>query len=424
MLARFSRIDPETNDYVRQGSPSLVYGTLVFVRSIIVMNAGRALARGATIAIRYCSIRRQFQDQDSPNSGKGENPVLNYMNVQYKLLNCLAASYALHFTGRVTMQLYRDNQNEMNKDADKGATNQSSIDLLADLHATSCGLKALASSIAAEGLETCRRACGGHGYSSFSGIGPWYADYLPSRTFDGENDILGQQVARYLLKSARIVLNGEDTAPNDTTRILKQFLSCQETGAAFDILGNDADIVSAYAYRASFLTFEVLKRQDEHKMARNDLLVDFDRLSKAHSQYLVVKNFLATLDDPYTEKMLNTDTLEIMRKLFRLYALHTLEQEGAEFFAASACTSHQISLIRTNRVMSLMKEVRPHAVHLVDAWEFPDWQLDSSLGRFDGHVYEDLFLRASEMNPLNDVIIDPYPNSPVLYRKDTKSSKL
>lgn len=38
--------------------------------------------------------------------------------------------------------------------------------LLADLHATSCGLKALAITTAAEGLETCHRACGGHGYSS------------------------------------------------------------------------------------------------------------------------------------------------------------------------------------------------------------------------------------------------------------------
>jgi len=346
---------------------------------------------------------------------------LNYMNVQYKLLNCLAASYALHFTGHVTMQLYRDNQNKMDQEANGAVTEQSGINLLADLHATSCGLKALASSIAAEGLETCRRACGGHGYSSFSGIGPWYADYLPLRTFDGENDILGQQVARYLLKSARQVLNDENVAMNDTTKILKHFLSRQDTGTAFDI-SNDSDIVSAYAYRASFLTFEALNRQD-NRQAWNDLLIDFDRLARAHSQYLVVKNFLATLDDPATTKILNTETLQVVRRLFRLYALHTMEQEGADFLAASVCTSRQINLI-TNTIINLMKEIRPHAVRLVDAWAFPDWQLDSSLGRYDGHIYEDLFLRASEMNPLNDVTIDPYPDSPVLYKKDAKSSKL
>ena len=40
---------------------------------------------------------------------------------------------------------------------------------LAQLHALSCALKALCSTIAGEGLETCRRACGGHGYSTMCG---------------------------------------------------------------------------------------------------------------------------------------------------------------------------------------------------------------------------------------------------------------
>src|SRR5258708_40051997 len=71
-------------------------------------------------------------------------------------------------------------------------------DLLADLHATSCGLKALGSTTAAEGLEVCRRACGGHGYSSFGGIGAWYADYLPTTTWEGDNYMLTPQVARYV----------------------------------------------------------------------------------------------------------------------------------------------------------------------------------------------------------------------------------
>jgi acyl-CoA oxidase len=70
--------------------------------------------------------------------------------------------------------------------------------------------------------------------------------------------------------------------------------------------------------------------------------------------------------------------------------------------------------------MSLLEEIRPHAVRLVDAWKFPDWQLDSSLGRFDGKVYEDMFHRASELNPLNDVIFDPYPDSGIIIKKDPR----
>lgn len=31
-----------------------------------------------------------------------------------------------------------------------------------------------------------------------SGIGPWYADYLPTITWEGDNYMLTQQVARYV----------------------------------------------------------------------------------------------------------------------------------------------------------------------------------------------------------------------------------
>ena len=102
--------------------------------------------------------------------------MLDYTMVQIRLLPLLAATFALHFTGKSMMNLYQTNQDKMKAGVAKGdASNrgagpeetQSGSDILADLHATSCGLKALSSTIAAEGLEVCRRACGGHGYSSF-----------------------------------------------------------------------------------------------------------------------------------------------------------------------------------------------------------------------------------------------------------------
>ena len=193
-------------------------------------------------------------------------------------------------------------------------------------------------------------------------------------------------------------------------------------GAAFDILGRDDDIVAAFAWRTSFLTFEALKHRDEEKGSWNGLLVDFWRLSTAHSQYLVVKNFYEALRSNDITASLDPETIGLMHKLFRLYALHTLEQEASEFFSSSAVTVRQIQLARTKTVMKLLEEIRPHAVRLVDAWQFPDWQLDSSLGRYDGKVYEDLFKRASELNPLNALTIDPYPESHVLVKKDTRAS--
>jgi acyl-CoA oxidase len=223
-----------------------------------------------------------------------------------------------------------------------------------------------------------------------------------------------------LLKSARSVLNGEKPT-NDTTTILAEFQNRRNIGCAFDIIGSDEDLVSAFAWRVSFLTFEASKHRDEQKKAWNDLLVDFYRLSKAHAQWMVVKTNLSALKKIKQEGKIDKDTFEVLMNLFRLFALHTLEAEGSEFYASGACSKHQIQLARTNAVMQLLKEIRPHAVKLVDSWGFDDWVLDSSLGREDGKVYEDMFYRASELNPLNNITVDPYPDSDVLFKRIEKS---
>jgi len=205
---------------------------------------------------------------------------------------------------------------------------------------------------------------------------------------------------------------------NDTTKIFNTYLQKQDMGAAHNVLGSDSDLVAAFAWRTSFLTFEALKHRDVEKNSWNSLLVDFWRLSTAHSQYLVVKNFYDALQDDSLKYQLDSETISVLHKLFRLYALNTLEKEASEFYSSSAVTVRQIQLARTKAVMKLLEEIRPHALKLVDAWRFPDWQLDSSLGRKDGKVYEDMFYRASELNPLNGLTVDPYPDSDVLIKKD------
>lgn len=420
LLSRFSGVDPDTGKYVKPQNPALVYGTMTYIRSTIVLQSGSVLARGVTIAVRYCAVRRQFQDRDSTNDEHGENQVIDYTMVQHRLLPLLAATYALHFTGRAMLRLYNENQKRM---ANPSSAKSSDSDILPDLHATSCALKAFSSTVAAEGLEVCRRACGGHGYSAFSGIGSWYADYLPTVTWEGDNYMLTQQVARYLLKSARGVLAGKP-ASNDISRVLAEFIARQDIGAAFDILDNDEDLVKAFAWRVAFLTFEALKHRDEEKQSWNSLLIDFWRLSTAFAQYLIVKNFYETLQDETTKSSLDSSTTTMLRSLFHLFALNYLQSHASEFFTSGASTVRQIQLARTKRTLSLLKEIRPHAVKLVDAWKFPDWQLDSSLGRHDGRVYEDMFHRASEVNPLNDITFDPYPDSSVLFQGDKRPSKL
>ena len=83
MMARFSSVDPKTNKYVKPANSALVYGTMTWVRSTIVQQAGGVLARGVVIALRYCAVRRQFKDRDAPD-GEDETQVLNYKVSPYQ----------------------------------------------------------------------------------------------------------------------------------------------------------------------------------------------------------------------------------------------------------------------------------------------------------------------------------------------------
>lgn len=140
-----------------------------------------AIAKAVTIATRYSAVRQQFVDAASPKKWDNaviETPVLDYTMQQYRLLPHIAEAYACFFTGREMMRLYNLNQEEMQK---------GNFNLLADLHASSSGLKSLTTTMAVEAIEDCRRACGGHGYSMFSGLGMFYQDYLPNVTVSTPN---------------------------------------------------------------------------------------------------------------------------------------------------------------------------------------------------------------------------------------------
>ena len=54
--------------------------------------------------------------------------------------------------------------------------------LLAEIHATTSGLKTLVTTQTVLDLETARRCLGGHGFSDAAGIGRIYAAYLPNVT--------------------------------------------------------------------------------------------------------------------------------------------------------------------------------------------------------------------------------------------------
>lgn len=68
--------------------------------------------------------------------------------------------------------------------------------MLADLHALTSGLKSITSYEAELGIDQCRQACGGHGYSLAARISDILGVAVGACTYEGENMVMLQQLAR------------------------------------------------------------------------------------------------------------------------------------------------------------------------------------------------------------------------------------
>lgn len=399
MLSRFQVVDPSTGEYQRRGSPALVYGGMTYLRVGIAADAATTLARAVSIAIRYTSIRKQFADEDSKS--KEETAVLNYTMVQHRLLPLVALSYALFFASAELRELYGRYDGLLANDQKAAEA------LLNELHIKSCALKSHGTTVSVEGIEASRRSCGGHGYSHYSGIGHLYGDMLPSVTYEGDNYMLTKQVARQLLKQSQA----------------KQglFADSNATGKSPLDFSKDADFVTAFARRVVYQTHQIQRLRQEG-WTWNSLLVPFWRLCTAYAQYIIAGAFLRAL--PSLPGKVGEPTASALADCFRLYALMAVDAYAAEFSDAGALPAALGSgLERQKATAELLGRVRPNAVNLMDGWAFSDLVLNSSLGRSDGKVYEDMFKRAAA-NPVNGLTFDSRPESDVLIRRKERVAKL
>ncbi|KAL6056203.1 Acyl-coenzyme A oxidase (Acyl-CoA oxidase) [Balamuthia mandrillaris] len=197
MLMRHAQVEKGTGAYSKPPHSKIAYLGMVYIRVKLVLSAASALARGVTVATRYSAVRRQF----GPEPGAPEKQLLDYKLQQYRILPHVARTYALIFTGRYMQNLFDTLSSHLASYSSSSAS--SSSDPFATLplvHATSSGLKSWCTFMAAEGLESCRRTLGGHGYAHYSGISEITAGYVGILAAEGENYLLTQQTARYLLK--------------------------------------------------------------------------------------------------------------------------------------------------------------------------------------------------------------------------------
>lgn len=115
--------------------------------------------------------------------------------------------------------------NSIRKICDKNieeVTKNNNFSLMQETHICLCLGKAFSSEIAYNGMEICRKACGGHGFSHYSGFPSLISDYAAHLTHEGENTVLYLQVAKYLMKNYKNFMMKQESLP-DSIKYIESF---------------------------------------------------------------------------------------------------------------------------------------------------------------------------------------------------------
>uniref|UniRef100_A0A8C7CB86 Acyl-coenzyme A oxidase n=1 Tax=Oncorhynchus kisutch TaxID=8019 RepID=A0A8C7CB86_ONCKI len=369
MLMKYAKVEAD-GTYVKPPSAKLTYGTMVFIRSMIVGEASSALAKSCTIAIRYSSVRHQSEIRP----GEPEPQIMDYQTQQYKLFPLLATAYAYKFVGQYMNQVYH---------RITGDISQGDFSELPELHALSAGLKAFTTWTASEGIEVCRMACGGHGYSRCSALPDIYVNFVATCTYEGENTVMMLQTASpkglFIIWQLNVlVLYGQP---------------CIIFGLKVSHVNASLCVFRLVEVAAKSIHQELQKRVSQED-AWNNSAIDLVRASNAHCHYVVVKLFAAKLGE-----IGDTGVHSVLSTLALLYALQGIQQHSGDFLQTGLLSVPQLSQV-SQRLKELLAQLRPNAVALVDAFDYCDEMLNSVLGRYDGNVYEHMFEWARR-SPLN-----------------------
>ncbi|XP_058190954.1 peroxisomal acyl-coenzyme A oxidase 1-like [Rhododendron vialii] len=390
MLMRVSQVTCE-GKYKQSDVPrQLVYGTMVYVRQTIVADASCALSRAVCIATRYSAVRRQF----GPQNGGPETQVIDYKTQQSRLFPLLASAYAFRFIGEWLKWLYADVTQRLQAN---------DFSTLPEAHACTAGLKSLTTTATADGIEECRKLCGGHGYLCSSGLPELFAVYVPACTYEGDNTVLLLQVARFLMKTVSQL--GSSKKPVGTiaymTRV-EHLMQCRcGVQRAKDWLKPSAllEAFEARAARMSVACAQNLSNFDNPEEGFAELSADLVEAAVAHCQLIVVSKFIEKLQQEIPGKGVKQQ-LEVLCNIYALFLLHKHQGD----FLLTGCITPKHAALANDELRSLYSQVRPNAIALVDAFNYTDHYLGSILGCYDGNVYPKLY-EAAWKDPLNESVV-------------------
>nr|DAD47719.1 TPA_asm: hypothetical protein HUJ06_017656 [Nelumbo nucifera] len=320
--------------------------------------------------------------------------VIDYKTQQSRLFPLLASAYAFRFVGEWLKWLYTDVSQRLQAN---------DFSTLPEAHACTAGLKSLTTSSTADGIEECRKLCGGHGYLCSSGLPELFAVYVPACTYEGDNIVLLLQVARFLMKTVSQLGSGKK--PVGTTAYMgkiEHLMQCQcDVQRAEDWLKPNVilETFEARAARMSVACAQNLSKFSSPEEGFAELSANLVEAAIAHCQLIVVSKFLEKLQQEIPGKGVK----EQLEALCYIYALYLLHKHLGDFLSTGCITPKQGSLAN-DQLRSLYSQVRPNAIALVDAFNYTDHYLGSVLGRYDGNVYPKLYEEAWK-DPLNDSVV-------------------
>ena len=369
LLGRFARMTEEG----RYESPIAnekqrfftMLGTLVGGRISVAAASVTAAKVGLAIALRYASERRQFGPA-----------LLDYPQHRRRLLPRLATTVVLSLAVGELQRRFTEAQ----RNGEDGVPTDTR-----EIEASAAVLKALASTHAVETLAECRRACGGQGYLAVNRLPDLMNDVEIFTTFEGDNTVLLQLVAKSLLSGFK-----KRFASNGVAGVMRHLMKRAEVAATeknvlairragSEHLRDAAFHLAALRYREERLLETAAQRFKKRLAKKGDIMEIQEHLvalAWAHADRLAFEWFDAGA---------KTTTGPLAEELGRLGALHALTRIRAEagfYFSEGYLDPSKESAMR-KETERLMRELRASARHVVDAFGIPDAALAAPIAFMD-----------------------------------------
>jgi acyl-CoA oxidase len=383
LLDRYATVDEEGVYYSPIENPNkrffTMLGTLIQGR-VSVGGAGISVAKVAsTIAIRHALKRRQF----GPPGSEDEALLLDYRTHQRRLLPDLATTYALHFAQAESVATtHRAFTEDDFPDEERRF-----------LETRAAAIKAMATWHATHTVQECREACGGLGYLSVNRFAALKADCDVFTTFEGDNLVLRQLVAKNLLTDFRDELGELDPLGTVAFYAGQIFEVFAERTAARELVGRLADDLlpfrgdepdlldrehqlHLFEWREDHMRGAAARRlqsgigggEDPFRVLidTQDHVVD---VARVHTEKIVLQAFARAV-----EACEDATTKEVLDQLCSLYALWHVEKDRG-WFQEHGKLSSTASKAALKAVNTLCEELRPQAAALVEALGVPEAQL-------------------------------------------------